>query len=145
MPKKIQTRRPGAQPIGDDAPATKGDLKAFATKEDLKAFATKEDLKEVDAKVNTLDANVNTLDAKLNRVVVEVANLKGEVGEIRHTMATQMATKDDIRQILNAIDRFASRSEEDMKSRLIHGQALTEHAVTMKDHEGRIVKLETAQ
>ena len=160
MAKTMKTAR-----RADDAPATKGDLRrlesalrselaskndlrGFAGKDDLKNFPTKDDLKNFATKDDLTgfarQEALDSLDAKVDRIAVRVAKLEGDVADIRLTMATTMATKDDVRLILNAIDRFASRSEQDTNARVIHGQTLTEHAVTLKDHEARLTKLESA-
>ncbi len=52
------------------------------------------------------------------------------------------ATKADIHRIMNAIDSFAKRSERDERARVLHGQALTQVQVTLKDHETRLVRPE---
>ena len=77
----------------------------------------------------------------LARVASELVNTQADVREIRR----DMATKDDIKRVLNAIDAFAKKSENDDKSVALHGHVLTEVQVDLKDHEKRIKTLESTR
>jgi hypothetical protein len=54
-----------------------------------------------------------------------------------------MAIKSDIKRILNSIDAFAAKSLKYDRASTLHGQALTEAQVKLKDHDKRIASLES--
>ena len=61
-----------------------------------------------------------------------------EVVEIKETMAT----KDDVRLILNRIDSFVQRSETIDRKWPVHGRRLDETEAKISDHEARLSSLE---
>lgn len=85
------------------------------------------------------DQSAGTVERKLDRVIVELMRLQADVREIRATMAT----KDDVRALLGPIHDLAAKFEAFGRMATIHGQALTEGQVTLKDHERRLRALES--
>ena len=112
--------------MSDDGnqPATKADLQAV--REDLKAVET-------------------SLDKKFNRGAMEVVKTQADVREIKETMATKLATKDDFNRIMQAIDEFAGDAKHYRQADISRGHTLIEVEVKMKDHEKRITTLESAR
>jgi hypothetical protein len=53
------------------------------------------------------------------------------------------ATKDDVRRILGAVHDFAAKAEAYGRAATLHGQALTDDQVMLKDHEQRLRALES--
>ena len=121
-----------------DKPATKSDIARLDQKIDRLD-------QKLDQNISRLDGNISRLDQKIDRVVVEVVKTQSDIREIKHDMATKMATKDDINRILNAIDAFAKKSESDHGAVVLHGQVLTEVQVDLKNHEQRLKTLESAR
>lgn len=97
-----------------DKPATKADLQAVRSE-------LKEDIK---------------------RVATELVETQSGVREIKHALATKIATKDDVDRIMNAIDAFAKKAESYDGAAVLHGHALVEVQVNLKDHEKRLKTLE---
>ena len=128
-------------PDESDKPATKTDITLLRA--DLTLLGA--DLRaELAAKIEPL-ATKAELRKDIARVATEIVNLQADVREIRHDMATKLATKDDINRVLNAIDAFVKKSENNDKSVVLHGHVLTEVQVSLKDHEGRLKALESAR
>ncbi len=109
-----------------------------ATKADISLL--KADITAVKADLTTVKADITGLDKKIDRVAVALVNTQADVREIRH----DMATKDDINRVLNAIDAFAKKSENYDKAVTLHGPILTEVQVGLKDHEKRLNIIESA-
>ncbi|OVE78076.1 hypothetical protein BVX98_01295 [bacterium F11] len=101
---------------------TKDDLKGFATKDDLKNFATKDDLK-----------NTST------RLALAIQKNSADIAEIKETMAT----KDDVRIILNRIDHFTKKVDVFDKKVLVHDYRLNELESKVGYHDKRLTFLET--
>ena len=86
-----------------------------------------------------------SLDKKFNRVAMEVVKTQADVREIKETMATKLATKDDFNRIMQAIDEFAGDAKHYRQADISRGHTLIEVEVKMKDHEKRITTLESAR
>lgn len=144
-------------PDENDKPATKADISILRTelKNDISLLATKTELREAISLLATkteladvkteLKGDIARLDQKIDRVAVALVNTQADVREIRNDMATKMATKDDISRVLSAIDAFTKKSEINGNAVVLHGQALTDVQVGLKDHEGRLKTLESAR
>jgi hypothetical protein len=141
-----------------DQPATKGDLDRFAAKIDFDRFATKTDFDKFALKTDLdkfalktdldkfalktdLDrfATKTDLDGVRRDLAIEIARTQADVREIKEVMAT----KNDIKRVLDSIDAFAGKSLNYDRAAALHGQVLTEVQVQMKDHDQRIKSLET--
>lgn len=112
-------------------PATRGDLSASMAM--LRG--------ELQGTANALRGE---LQAVAHRLAKEIVKTQGDIREIREAM-TGLATKDDVNRILGAIDSFAGKAQNYDRAAVLHGHALTELDFTVKDHEGRIKKLESGQ
>ena len=131
-------------PVPDDSdkPATKSDLSLLRTDLRAELLATKTELRaELLATKTELREDITRLDKKIDRVATGLVNTQADVRDIRR----DMATKDDIKRVLNAIDAFAKKSENNDKSVALHGHVLTEVQVELKDHEGRLKTIESAR
>ena len=86
------------------------------------------------------------LDAKIvssvRRLAMEIVDVKTEVRELREVVANDVAMKADIKHLVDAVDRFAGKSQSYDAAKILHGQALTDVQVQMNDHERRIKGLE---
>ncbi len=91
--------------------------------------------------VSAIKTDIVRLDQKIDRVAVALVKTQADVREIRH----DMATKDDVKRILNAIDAFAKKSEHNDRAILLHGHVLTEVQIGIKDHERRLKTIESAR
>ena len=120
-----------------DNPATKADISLLKAE-----LATKTELREG---ITLLDKKIDILDKKIDRVAVALVNTQADVREIRHDMATKTATKDDINRVLKAIDSFAKKAESYDRAAVLHGHALVEVQVNLKNHEKRLKTLESTR
>lgn len=124
-------------PASENKPATKSDLKKVET-------ALKGDIEAVEAKLKGEIQSVKTeLNKKIDKVAMELVRTQADVREIKETMATKMATKEDVSKILTAIDRFAGKAEGYDRAAVLHGKSLTEHEIRISDHDKRLVRLES--
>ena len=130
----------------DNQPATKGDLnrltERFATKTDLERFATKTDLERFATKID-LERFATKDDLKETRrtLAIEIVKTQADVREIKETMAT----KNDVERILVAVEAFAGKAQVYDRAAVLHGHALTEAEVTLRDHEKRLRAIETRE
>jgi len=118
---------------------TKNDAKNFLTKDDAENFATKDDLKNFvtnDSFKNELKkyAAQDTVD----RIARKLLEHDDEFKRIKETMAT----KDDIRLILDRIDAFTQKNETVERRMDFHDHRFNETAEKIADHEKRITALE---
>ncbi len=97
-------------------------LKTLATKDDLKNFATKDDFARL-----TWAVEKNTHD----------------IEEIKETINTKMATKDDVRLIINTIDAFTKKVSVFDQEEMVQSLHLQEARVQLADHEKRLNVLES--
>ncbi|NNN05499.1 MAG: hypothetical protein HKL90_06330 [Elusimicrobia bacterium] len=140
----------------DSRPATKGDIESLrrdhggrmggldGRMDKLDGRMDKLDgrMDKLDHRMDKLDQRVGVVEKKLDRVIVEVVRTQADVREIKANMAN-LATKDDIRNYVGTIQDFAAKVERSDRARILHGQALTEGQVTLKDHERRLRTLES--
>ena len=66
--------------------------------------ATKGDLTNLK---NELNGKIDSVEQRLS---IEIAKTQADVREIKETIATKVATKDDISRVMNAIDAFAAEA-----------------------------------
>ena len=114
-------------------PATKADISLLRAE-----LATKTELRE---EIAGLDKKIVGLDKKIVRVAVELVNTQADIRRIEQSMAT----KKDVERIMDAIDSFAKKSENQENAVALHGHILTEVQVDVKDHEKRIKIIESVQ
>ena len=88
--------------------------------------------------LKNLDQKVSTLDQKVNNIAREVGDTKDRIMRVEENMAT----KADIRKVLDFIDAFAQRIETYDRKAVVHDHRLNETETALKDHETRIVQLE---
>lgn len=81
-------------------------------------------------------------NSRMRTLTIELVKTQADVRDIKDKMHG-MATKTDIDRVLVAIDRFAGKAESYDRAKTLHGHALTEAQVTLKDHERRIKRLES--
>jgi hypothetical protein len=134
--------------MGNDGtlPATQSDLDNLrvAVKADVNSLRA--DFKslrvEVKADIDSLRADVKTdigrLDASVRRLAMELIDVKTELREFKDVVVT----KADFKRLFDAVEGFAGKTQSYDAARILHGQALTDVQVQMKDHEGRIKSLE---
>ena len=134
--------------INRSEPATKADLKELATKADLQKLeqATKADLQKLGqtTKADLVIVKIE-LTETITRLAVELAKTQADVREIKHDMATKMATKDDISRILSAIDTYTAEAISYRNHDTLRGGKIMEHETKLSNHENRITLQETAK
>ncbi|HAT71513.1 MAG TPA: hypothetical protein DCS63_01695 [Elusimicrobia bacterium] len=132
-----------AQTTKADTQALKADMQALAqtTKADMQALAqtTKADMQ---ALAQTTKADLTAVDLKLS---IAIAKTQADVRDIKHHMATKMATKDDINRILGAIDTYTAEAISYRNRDTLRGGKIMEHETKLSNHENRITLLETAK
>jgi len=114
--------------IGSLRQATKADLDDAIGSVRLDLQATKAELKGEIASVREATC----------RVAKELVATQAGLRELQETAST----KADIDRVLSAIDAFAGKARTYDVAVVLHGQALTEVQVGMKDHERRLSTLE---
>jgi len=62
----------------------------------------------IDGRLDVIDGRLFSLEEGFSRLTGTVADMQGEIGDIKENMAT----KTDIQRILDAVDAHAKRSEE---------------------------------
>ena len=78
--------------------------------------------------INKLD---DKIDKAVNRLAGEIVKTQTDLKEVKETMAT----KEDVSEILNAIDTFAQKAENYDRKAVFHDSRIN-------DHEERITQLE---
>jgi len=117
-----------------------------ATKADLKEFATKCDLIDGLAALKTeLKSDISSLSETVTRLAIDLSRTQSDVRQIKEDMATRIATKDDISRIMNAIDTFAAEAKSYRNRDTLRGDEIMKHNGTLKNHEDRLVLLETSK
>jgi len=104
--------------------------------------ATKADLKELEQKLN---GKIDSVETTVKHLAIELSKTQADVRQIKNDMATKMSTKDDISRVLSAIDAFASEALAYRNHDTLRGRAIMEHDDKLKNHETRILELETTQ
>lgn len=144
-----------------DSPATKADLETLRTefksdlKDEIRSLRTelKGDMESLRAESKSdreaLRAELKGDNQSLKKELKgDIHRLSGAIVELQADMRevkSNMATKADINRIMSAIDSFAKRSEHYDRAQVLHGHALTEVDVTLKDHEKRLAHLESSK
>lgn len=90
---------------------------------------------DVKADLGRLDAK---LDSSVRRLAKEIIDGRTEFREFR----AAAVTKDDFKRLFDAVEGFAGKTQSYDAAKILHGQALTDMQVQMKDHEKRIKGLE---
>lgn len=85
---------------------------------------------------NAANAGLNTTNSRLDRTMISVAQLVGDMADVKVYLAENMATKKDMSDLNSRMDGFSGLL---LDSR--HRWAV--HAETRVDHDARIKKLET--
>jgi septal ring factor EnvC (AmiA/AmiB activator) len=137
------------------APATKADLRELATKTELKELEQKLTGKidaveqkltgKIDAVEQKLTGRIDSVETTVKSIAIELAKTQADVREIKHDMATKMATKDDISRVLSAIDTYTAEAISYRNRDTLRGGKIMEHETRLTDHENRIALLETGK
>ena len=83
-------------------------------------------------------ADIGRLDASVRRLAIEIVDVKTELREFKDVVAT----KSDLQRFIDAVEKFAGKAQSYDAAKVLHGQALTEVQLQVKDHEQRIKGLE---
>ncbi len=97
---------------------------------------TNAELNTTNTKLNNTNAELNTTNAKLHRTMISVAQVVGDMADMKVYLAENMATKKDMSDLNSRMDGFSGLL---LDSR--HRWAV--HAETLANHDERIKKLET--
>lgn len=147
-----------SSPSDENSPASRGfvaaQVKGLAVRLDTSVKGMND---KIDASIRGLndksDASTQRLDAKIDAVVqrldekiepsirrlaIELVKTQADVRDIKETMAT----KDDVRQVLSTITAFAGKYQSHDDAMTLHGHAITEMSIALKNHEQRIARLE---
>lgn len=101
---------------------------------------------KIDSSVCRLDEKIDSsvcrleekIDSSVDRLAKEIVATQAGMREMRENMST----KSDIDRLISAIDSFAGQAQDSNRGVVLHGRALTETAVTLRDHEKRLSALE---
>ena len=93
-------------------------------------------------KINSVEGRVSNLETITKNIAIDLAKTQSDVRDIKHDMATKMATKDDISRIMNAIDQFSSEYISYRNKDTLRGDAIMRHEKQIANHEKRISSLE---
>lgn len=131
------------------APATKDDIKALDTKVVRLEDVTKNmalDMVRMQGDINNIKERMATKDdltAVDTKLSIAIAKTQEDVREIRHDIATKLATRDDISRLMNHIDAFAAEALSHRNHDTLRGGKIMEHETRLSDHENRLTTLET--
>ncbi|MFI5360732.1 MAG: hypothetical protein ACHQ49_02080 [Elusimicrobiota bacterium] len=94
---------------------------------------------EFKAEVGRLDAKI---DSSVRRLAMQIVDVKTELREVKEFVVNDVATKTDIKRLVDAVESFAGKTQTYDAAVALHGQALTDVQMQQKDHERRIKGLE---
>jgi hypothetical protein len=104
--------------------------------------ATQADIGRLAMDIGRLETGIGRIDAKLDssvrRLAKEIVEIKTELGDLKNVVAT----KTDIRRLVDAVEGFSGKAQSYDAAKTLHGQALTDVQVRIKDHELRIKGLD---
>ncbi|MBI4667857.1 MAG: hypothetical protein HY747_01530 [Elusimicrobia bacterium] len=131
-------------------PATKADIESFKkeTKADLESFRkeTKSDIeslkKETKSDLESFRKETKS-DIQAFKSEITLAFLKHEQKNDRQFEKIENLILSTKSEILNAVDASAGQIKDTDRLQAMQGQHLYDHDKTLKDHEGRIKRLET--
>ena len=133
----------------NNQPATKGDLADLRTvlTTDITSLRTelKTDINRIDQKIGQVDQKIGQLDKTVLSIAIELTRTQADVREIKHNMATNMATKDDVSRQITHIDAFAAEALSHRNHDTLRGGKVMEHESKLENHESRIALLETTK
>jgi hypothetical protein len=93
-------------------------------------------IEEMKRELNVVKTEIADLKAMFRRTMLAVADMKGDIADMKHVMATQMATKSDISALNQRMDGFSSLLIESRMRWAVHSDVLAEH-------DKRLTKLES--
>jgi len=123
----------------NNQPATKNDLTELKTGLNQKIDSVEQKLTD---KIDSVEGRVSNLETITKNIAIDLAKTQSDVRDIKHDMATKMATKDDISRIMNAIDQFSSEYISYRNKDTLRGDAIMRHEEQIANHEKRISSLE---
>lgn len=104
--------------------------------------ATRADIGRLETNIGRLETDIVRLDAKIDSSVRRLAKEIVEVKTELHDLKDVVATKSDIKRLADAVESFSGKAQSYDAAKALHGQALTDVQVQVKDHERRIKGLE---
>lgn len=113
-----------------------GELKQAVESTNAALRQAVEGLNATNAAVAKTNAELNSTNSRLNRTMISVAQLVGDMSDMKRYLAENMATKKDMSDLNARMDGFSGLL---LDSR--HRWAV--HAETLADHDARLKKLET--
>lgn len=84
------------------------------------------------------------LKASLAEMLGAFVKMRADIRAIRKMLATTVATKADVRRILDAIEAVAQNDRSYGQRSLSDGAIITDHEDKLRDHGRRISTLETS-
>ena len=93
-------------------------------------------------KIDSVEGRVSNLETITKNIAIDLVKTQTDVRDIKHDIATKMATKNDINRIMNAIDQFSSEYTSYRNKDIIRGDAIMQHEKQITSHENRISSLE---
>ena len=98
---------------------------------------------KIDSVEQRLTGKIGSVETTVKHLAIELSKTQADVRQIKDDMATKMATKDDIGRILSAIDTYTAEAISYRNRDTLRGRAIMEHDDKLKNHETRILELET--
>ena len=98
----------------------------------------KEKTQALQKEIERVDNKVDTLDTKVNKIAVELLQTSTRLQRVEENMAT----KEDVNKILNAIDNFTLKTETYDRKAIVHDHRIKEAESELQNHETRIAHLE---
>jgi len=99
-------------------------------------------LVEVRQGMNQSHDDMRELRSMFRRTMVSVARLTGDVADLRHDMASTLATKDDVSMLKGCLDNFAGEVAVSRRERTLQDKSFNFLNGHLSDHEARLVRLE---
>lgn len=96
-----------------------------------------ESRKEMGELRSELRHGLDDIRAMFRRTMIHVANMTGDIAGIRHELATNVATKNDVSMLFDRIDDFAGFRKDSNFNESKNVHRLDEHDDRLKKLEGR--------
>ena len=94
-------------------------------------------------RIDVMTGRIDVMNEKFDKLAVVVTKNTHDIAEIKETMATKMATKQDVSLILDRIDHFTKKVDVFDKKVLVHDYRLNQAEPKIEDHGKRLAVLES--
>ena len=106
--------------------------------------ATRKDLARLGRRLDSRSRSRDSkLEKKIDRVSLSLIRTQADVADIKETIETKLATKDDFRQMFGVVQGIADELQITRQERITLPHTLVKHGKTLDDHSRPISALES--